>query len=395
MASPQSCPGLSDDIPRERPSCFAPLSPPSGPVLVDESVASGQRSTADWTTLDPRWMMKLQINSRYESQVIVTRIKSSWGPICCKPSKLLTVTGCRKYDSMTCRSIQRFCGAARQQAFAPSSPIWLSSQIDFCDGRVYLQCLGQGLEAATDQGWNFVRGSTVKTRSLKISRTIDIQVRNVESLWFKLGKAIQKSTFSFSIYHICWQLNSINLSLSEDVENMTSWHAAAFSDSAEPHHTPGLGALVANLVLVQSDVRDGRVYLQCLGQGLEAATDQGWRLVRGPFGQNLISEMLKKGHSTETCRISAIQNLEKQSRNPRLHSASTYSMTMYDIQLDWEYLTTQLDPRWTMKLQHLQHGQTSHCQRMSKTFHHDMPQHSAILRSPPHTRPWRPRRQSG
>ena len=161
------------------------------------------------------------------------------------------------------------------------------------------------------------------------------------------------------------------------------------------HHTPGLGALVANLVLVQSDVRDGRVYLQCLGQGLEAATDQGWRLVRGPFGQNLISEMLKKGHSTETCRISAIQNMEKQSRNPRLHSASTYSMTMYDIQLDWEYLTTQLDPRWTMKLQHLQHGQTSHCQRMSKTWHHDMPQHSAILRSPPHTRPWRPRRQSG
>ena len=30
-----------------------------------------------------------------------------------------------------------------------------------------LQRLGQGLEAATDQGWHFVRGSTVKTRSLK------------------------------------------------------------------------------------------------------------------------------------------------------------------------------------------------------------------------------------
>ena len=39
------------------------------------------------------------------------------------------------------------------------------------------------------------------------------------------------------------------------------------------HHTPGLGALVANLVVVQIDVRDRPVYLQCLGQGLEAATD--------------------------------------------------------------------------------------------------------------------------
>ena len=52
-------------------------------------------------------------------------------------------------------------------------------------------------------------------------------------------------------------------------------------------------------------------------------------------------------------------------------------MNVYDIQLDWEYLTTQLDPRWTMKLQHLQTIQTSHCKRMSKTRHHDMPQHSA------------------
>ena len=61
--------------------------------------------------------------------------------------------------------------------------------------------------------------------------------------------------------------------------------------SAEPT-TPGLGALVANLVHIQIDVCDGRVYLQRLGQGLEAATDQGWHLVRGPFGQNLRSEIL-------------------------------------------------------------------------------------------------------
>ena len=46
--------------------------------------------------------------------------------------------------------------------------------------------------------------------------------------------------------------------------------AAAFSGA---HHTPGLGTLGANLVVFQIDVRDGPVYLQCLGQGLEAATD--------------------------------------------------------------------------------------------------------------------------
>ena len=158
MASPQSCPGLRY-ISRERPSSFAPPSPPSGPGLVDESVASGQHNAADWTTLGPRRMMKLQINSRYESQVIATRIKSSWGPICCKPSKLLTVTGCRKYDSMTCRSIQRFCGAHHTPGLGALGTNLVVSQTDFCDGRVCLQCLRQGLEAATDQGWHFVLAS--------------------------------------------------------------------------------------------------------------------------------------------------------------------------------------------------------------------------------------------
>ena len=43
-----------------------------------------------------------------------------------------------------------------------------------------------------------------------------------------------------------------------------------------PSHTPGLGALVANII-VQIDFRDGRVYLQRLGPGLETATDQGFQ----------------------------------------------------------------------------------------------------------------------
>ena len=44
------------------------------------------------------------------------------------------------------------------------------------------------------------------------------------------------------------------------------------------HSTPGLDAIVTNVVTSQIDGRDGRIDLQRLGQGLEAATDQGWCL---------------------------------------------------------------------------------------------------------------------
>ena len=41
------------------------------------------------------------------------------------------------------------------------------------------------------------------------------------------------------------------------------------------HPTPGLGALGANRVTFQIDGREGRIHLQRLRQGLEAATDHG------------------------------------------------------------------------------------------------------------------------
>ena len=70
---------------------------------------------------------------------------------------------------------------------------------------------------------------------------------------------------------------------------------------------------------------------------------------------------------------------------------STVSFIIY---IHWEYLTTQLDPRWTMKLQHLQTIQTCHCHRMSGTWH--LPSNRRSIQwGPPHTRPWRPRHQSG
>ena len=39
----------------------------------------------------------------------------------------------------------------------------------------------------------------------------------------------------------------------------------------------GSGALGTYLLVIQIDICDGRVYLQRLGQGLEAATDQGFQ----------------------------------------------------------------------------------------------------------------------
>ena len=44
------------------------------------------------------------------------------------------------------------------------------------------------------------------------------------------------------------------------------------------HPTPGLGALGANVIQIQNNFCDGRIDLQSLGQRLEAATHQGWRL---------------------------------------------------------------------------------------------------------------------
>ena len=160
--------------------------------------------------------------------------------------------------------------------------------------------------------------------------------------------------------------NHPNFSLSKDVENMTSWHAAAFSGA---HRTPGLGTLVANVAVSQIDVRDGLVDFKCLGQGLEAATDQGCRLdFRALQTKPDFWNAQSKWHS-----------MEKFFRHPQfIQIIQQYSASAY-------LLTTQLDQRWMMKLQHLQHGQTCHCQRMSKIWQHDMPQHSAILRSPSHT----------
>ena len=55
---------------------------------------------------------------------------------------------------MTCRSIQRiFCGAQPAPGLGTLGANLVVAEIDCGDGRIYLQRLGQRLEAANDQGW--------------------------------------------------------------------------------------------------------------------------------------------------------------------------------------------------------------------------------------------------
>ena len=186
--------------------------------------------------------------------------------------------------------------------------------------------------------------------------------------------------------------NRPNFSLLQDFENITSWHAAAFSDSAEPATHQALAPSAPIWLLYKSmSVTDPFIF---------SASAKAWRqrqikvgvLLEGPLDKPWFLKC-----SNEKTFNWDMSNLSD-SKHGKTIQKSTVSFSIYiqyDIQLDWEYLITQLDPRWTKKLQHLQTIQTSHCKRMSKTWHHDMPHYSAILRSPPHTRPWPPRHQSG
>ena len=184
------------------------------------------------------------------------------------------------------------------QALAPSSPMSLYCKLMSVDGLVDFKCLGQGLEAATDQGWRLdFKRPTDKTLDLKSSdqRTFNL-TKTCKSLWLNPCKNNPEINSGLQHLHI-WQLalnrdEWRNYSTSKPSklvtvtgcqESMGKWHHDMPQHSAEPSHTPGLEALVANPVPFQIDLCDGRVYLQRLGQGLETETDQGWRLHPGLY----------------------------------------------------------------------------------------------------------------
>ena len=159
------------------------------------------------------------------------------------------------------------------QALAPSAPIWFSFKL-MCvtDAFIFSASAKAWRQRQIKVGVSFV-GPSDKTWLLKK----DIQLRHVESLWFKTWKNNPEIQSFIQHLHICWQLNSIkderwNYSTSKpsklsvkgcrERDIMTCRSIQRFCGAS---HTPGLGPLVANLVVPQIDVRDGRVYLQCLG----------------------------------------------------------------------------------------------------------------------------------
>ena len=161
-------------------------------------------------------------------------------------------------------------------------------------------------------------GSTVKTWSLKSWEHLRTNICKYETITFNsdmwislmrnlatmaINPEIRTFIQKFTIY-MFQQVPSINhewrnsstskpskpsklVSVTGCRESMKKWHHDMPQHSAilrSPSHTPGLGALGANDVGIQTDARDGRVCLQRLGQGLETETDQGWRLHPGLYG---------------------------------------------------------------------------------------------------------------
>ena len=155
-----------------------------------------------------------------------------------------------------------------------------------------------------------------------------------------------------------------------DCQKMTSIHAAAFSEySVKP-------------TTYQALLPSAPIWLYCKAMFvmdllISSASAKAWRQRHITVGVLLEGSMVKtKWHFTETCQFFWLR-LGKQSRNQQLLTASTY-------------LTTLLDQRWMMKLQHLQTNKISFCQRMSRTWHEYMQLHStettahqALAPSPP------------
>ena len=156
----------------------------------------------------------------------------------------------------------------------------------------------------------------------------------------------------------------------------TSWHAAAFSDSAEPipHTRPWPPQRQSRCI---SNRCSRRTSLSSAPRPRPGNGDRA-RLASSSRALSFKSWSLKSGeHMTfnSDLWISLIQNLAKNSESDScLQHLNTY-------------LTTLLEQRWMMKLQDLQTIQTCHCQRMSKTYENRSIQRWVLPSKPDHWNP--------
>ena len=138
-----------------------------------------------------------------------------------------------------------------------------------------------------------------------------------------------------------------------------TWHHDMPQHSAilrSPSHTPGLGPLGTNLGCQwQIDVRDGPEFIF-------SASAKAWKRQqqikvgvchRGPYRTKPDFWNAQRKHDIQLRHVESLR-FKTWKNNPEIHgfmTASTYSLTtVWRWQMDWEYLTTQFDPRWTMKL---------------------------------------------
>ena len=169
---------------------------------------------------------------------------------------------------------------------------------------------------------------------------------------------------------------------------VTSWHAAAFSDSAEPipHTRPWRPRHQCRW---KSNRCSWRTHLSSVPRPRPGGSDKSrlascsWALPSKPDHWNPANNW----HSTETCRISLIYDLEKHGKTIQ---KSTVSFSIYIFadnstrsKMNDKTIAPPKRPNFTVK----------GCRESMGKLHHDMPQHSA--EPIPHTRPWHPQRQSG
>ena len=106
-----------------------------------------------------------------------------------KPSKLVTVTGCRESMGKWHHDMPQHSAILRSPSHTPGlCPLGtneIPSQIDVRDALVDFKCLGQGLETETDQGWRLHPGLYRSNRDHWNPENTWHLTLTCESLWYR------------------------------------------------------------------------------------------------------------------------------------------------------------------------------------------------------------------
>ena len=154
------------------------------------SLKSGEHMTFNsdmWISLIQNLANNAEINSFLQHLHLVQLSLNRdewWNYRTSKPSKLVTVTGCRGHDIFH-QIAAAFTGAGHTPGLGPLGTNFVDSQSDVSDGLVYLQRLGQGLEKETDQGWRLHPGFYCSNHDHWNPENTWHLTLTCESLWYR------------------------------------------------------------------------------------------------------------------------------------------------------------------------------------------------------------------